>query len=111
MRGQPINPDDHSRIVMLAFGSMERGGKYWCYVAVKPGRYDAYRAALDTGQYNMQNFAADGFGEVIVSGEGSLPPQEITKQVADMFAIPVKQLFAQIDPKEAALNLVNTLKL
>lgn len=111
MTGKPVNPDQHSRIVMLAFGKMEHGGNYWCYVSVKPSRYDDYQRRLATKQYNMQNFVADGFGEVIVSGEGNLPPQDVTKKVAQMFGIPIKELFAQAEPKQAAMDKVNALKI
>lgn len=111
MTESPPNADSHSRIVMLAFGRMEHGGQYWCYVAVKPSRYEEYKAALDSKTYNMQRFADDGFGEVIVSGEGSLPPTEITKKVAAMFGIPIKQLFAQADPMQSAEEKIKSLNL
>ncbi|MDE3059777.1 MAG: hypothetical protein KGJ06_02055 [Pseudomonadota bacterium] len=105
-----IDPDDVSRIIMLAFGSMEQGGMYWCYVAVKPSRYDEFTRAMKSRQYNMQNFVGDGFGEVIVSGEGGLPPRDVTKQVAEIFGIPIKQLFASIDPMQAISRGVEAMK-
>ena len=97
-RPQVHNPDDVARIVMLAFGTMESGGPYWCYVAVKPSRYEEFKRAMESKKYNMQNYAKDGYGEVVVSGEGALPPQDVTKQVAMMFNVPIKDLFADADP-------------
>ena len=93
-----IDPDKLSRIVVLTYGQMNHGGPYWCYVAVKPSRYEAFKNAMDSKQYHMPKFEADGFGEVIVSGEGVVPPGDVTKEVAKMFNIPVRQLFAQTDP-------------
>jgi hypothetical protein len=95
---------------MLAFGQMEQGGQYWCYVAIKPSRYDAFKQAMDSKQYNMQRFAGDGYGEVIVSGEGVTPPQDITRQVANMFGIPIGQLFTVTDPKGAVSQQLKTLE-
>jgi hypothetical protein len=92
-----IEPDDISRIVMLTYGKMDHGGPYWCYVAVRPSLYPEFSQAMDSKTYNMQNFAKDGYGEVIVSGEGVMPPKEITKKVAEMFKISPKDLFADIE--------------
>lgn len=94
---KPIDSDDISRIVMLTYGKMDHGGPYWCYVAIRPSQYKAFTAAMDSKTYNMQNFANDGYGEVIVSGEGVMPSKDITKKVAEMFNIPLKQLFADIE--------------
>ena len=95
----PVTPDNLARIVMLAFGNMETGNSmYWAYVAVKPSRYEEFRQALAGRKYNIQNFVKDEFGEVVVSGVGGVPPKEVTKQVADLFGVPINQLFADIDP-------------
>ena len=93
---KPLDSDDISRIVMLTYGAMEDGGQYWCYVAVRPSKYTAFSAAMDSKQYNIQQFEKDGYGEVIVSGRGVMPPRDVTRKVAEMFNIPPKQLFADI---------------
>lgn len=92
-----IDADDISRIVMLTYGKMNHGGPYWCYVAVRPSLYPEFSKAMDSKSYNIQNFAGDGYGEVIVSGEGVMPPKEITKKVAELFKISPKDLFADIE--------------
>ena len=97
--GKQLGPDDLSRVIMLAFGKLEQGGTYWCYVAIKPSRYDDFQRVMAAKNYNIQNFVKDGFGEIVVSGEGDLPPQYITKRVADLFGVPIKSLFADVDPK------------
>jgi hypothetical protein len=97
-------PDNNARVIMLAFGKMDNGGQYWVYVAVKPSRFDEFQLAMASKKYNIQDFEHDEYGEVIVSGEGILPPQEVTKQVADIFNVPVKELFANVDPAK----LINT---
>jgi hypothetical protein len=105
-----IDPDQLSRIVMLTYGNMDHGGPYWCYVAIKPTRYDDFQAAMISKKYNMQDFDKDGFGEVIVSGEGAMPPQDVTRQVADMFKVPVKKLFQETDPKRVIFAKIEELK-
>ncbi len=91
------NPDSLSRIVMLAYGSMENGKPYWCYVAVKPTRYTEFQDAL-RADYSLYNFESDGYGEVVVSGEGVTPPQEVTARVAEIFGIELSLLFADESP-------------
>ena len=104
MNTAPENMDSLSRIVALTFGHMENGGQYWCYVAVKPSRYDEFQKAMHSKAYNIQRFPDDGYGEVIVSGEGITPPSEVTRQVANLFNIPLKEFFKDIDPKKTIID-------
>jgi hypothetical protein len=107
----PIIPDDRARLVSLTVGKMENGSPYWCYIAIKPSRYGEFTALIKAGNYNMQNFVDDGFGEVIVSGTGMTPPTDVTKQVAKMFNVPIKELMKETDGKvalEKALEKVDT---
>jgi hypothetical protein len=93
-------PDSLSRIIMLTFGTMDHGGPYWCYVAVKPSRYQAFREAMASMRYHIKQFEQDNYGEIVVSGEGDRPPSDISKQVAQMFGVSVGQLFADSQPDE-----------
>lgn len=94
----PAQPDNVSRIVMLTHGLMETSGRYWCYVAVKPSRFEEFQAAV-AGKYNIQNFDKDGYGEVVVSGEGAEPPQEVTDQVGKLFGVDPKTFFTDKNPQ------------
>lgn len=93
-----IDRDNVGRIIMLTYGKMEHGGPYWCYVAIKPSRFEEYKTAMASKQYNMQNFDLDGFGEIVVSGEGATPPQDVTQKVAALFDAPIRELFKDADP-------------
>src|SRR3954467_9828223 len=94
----PANSDGVARIIFLVRGLMEDGtGFYWCYVAVKPSRHQEFKKALDN-KYNIQNFVDDGYGEVIVSGAGDVPPGEITAQVAELFGVSAQSFFKDRDP-------------
>lgn len=86
-------PTTTSRVIMLTFGQMNHGGPYWCYVAVKPSRYDEFRQKMASMTYNMQQFDSEGYGEIVVSGEGIRPPSAISKQVAALYNIPLTVLF------------------
>ena len=99
---QTIDRDDVARVIVLARGLMEKGGFYWCYVAVKPSRYEEFKGK-STQKYNIQNFVKDGYGEVIVSGSGREPPKEVSEKVAEMFDVPVDSLFTDSNP-EATIN-------
>lgn len=105
-RTHALDPDQVSRVIMLAFGAMEQGGQYWCYVAVKPSRYEECKRLLSSRQYNIQHFVDDGFGEIIVSGAGGLPPREVVKQVALLYDIPIRQMFDQVEPLVAITNKI-----
>ncbi|NBX04408.1 MAG: hypothetical protein EBR02_10205 [Alphaproteobacteria bacterium] len=94
----PVNQDNVARVIVLVRGMMENGkGFYWCYVAVKPSLYEQFKAVTGN-KYNIQNFVADGYGEVIVSGSGRDAPKEVTEKVAEMFGVAVGSLFTDSNP-------------
>ena len=92
------NPDNLSRVIMLLYGKMDHGGPFWCYVAVKPSMFEAFKAAETSG--NIDLYAFDQFGEVIVSAEGQTPPEEVTLKVAEMYGADASTFFQPIDPME-----------
>ena len=90
------NPDNLSRVIMLLYGKMDHGGPFWCYVAVKPSQFEAFKAAEASGSIDLYNF--EPFGEVIVSAEGQTPPEEVTLKVAEMYGADASTFFQPIDP-------------
>ena len=102
------DPDNISRIIMLVYGKMEHGGPFWCYVAVKPSQYDAFKAAESNGTLDLYNF--DQYGEIIVSAEGETPPDEVTIKVAEMYNTDPGTFFQPVDPKQVIQDRINELK-
>jgi hypothetical protein len=94
-----INADDVTRIIMLIYGKLEDGNPFWCYVAVKPSQFEAFKAAEAAGTINLYEFAP--YGEVIVSAPGQTPPAEVTRQVAEMYGADPSTFFQPIDPLAA----------
>lgn len=94
--GADVEADNVSRIIMLLYGQMEHGGPFWCYVAVKPSQFEAFKIAEKAGTINLYEF--DTYGEVIVSAEGSTPPEEVTLKVAEMYGADASTFFQPIDP-------------
>lgn len=92
----PYDPDKLSRVIMLLYGRMDHGGPFWCYVAVKPSKFEAFKAAEKAGTVDLYNF--DDFGEVIVSAEGQTPPDEVTLKVAEIYGADASTFFQPIDP-------------
>ncbi|MES2983558.1 MAG: hypothetical protein V4735_00010 [Pseudomonadota bacterium] len=88
--------DALSRVIMLLYGQMDHGGPFWCYVAVKPSQFDAFKAAEAGGAIDLYNFEA--YGEVIVSAEGKTPPEDVTLKVAEMYGADASTFFQPIDP-------------
>jgi hypothetical protein len=93
-----MDPDTLSRIIVLLFGRMDHGGPFWCYVAVKPSRYEAFQNEERAGTIDLYNF--ESFGEVVVSAEGERPPRSVTEQVAEMYGADPDSFFQPIDPME-----------
>lgn len=89
-------PDNVSRVIMLLYGKMEHGGPFWCYVAVKPSQFEAFKAAEAEGSIDLYNF--EPYGEVIVSAEGETPPEDVTLKVAEMYGADASTFFQPIDP-------------
>ncbi len=102
------DPDSISRIIMLVYGTMEHGGPFWCYVAVKPSMYDRFKDAEAKGTLDLYNF--DEYGEIIVSAEGETPPDEVTVKVAEMYNTDPAKFFQPVDPKQAIAEKIAELK-
>ena len=88
--------DALSRVIMLLYGKMDHGGPFWCYVAVKPSKFEDFKAAETAGALDLYNF--EPFGEVIVSAEGQTPPEDVTLKVAEMYGADASTFFQPIDP-------------
>lgn len=99
-----VAKDSASRLVTLVRGIMEQGGFYWCYVAIKPDLITKFQQAVKN-KYNIQNFAKDAYGEVVVSGRGKEPPADVTKKVEEMFGV----TFEQIEEGNAEVTIAKIL--
>jgi hypothetical protein len=88
--------DALTRTIVLIYGLLEDGGPFWLYAAVKPSKYQAFMAAQKNGELNVYEFAP--FGEIIISGKGKNPPDEVTLKVAEMYQTDPATLFV---PQEA----------
>ena len=90
--------DELTRIIVLVYGMLENKSPCWVYVAVKPSKYQGFLTAQKEGKLDLYQF--DPFGEIIVSGEGKQPPDEITLKVAEMYQTDPTTLFQPIDIEE-----------
>lgn len=104
----PYEPDQISRIIMLIYGKLENGNPFWCYCAVKPSRYEQFKADEAAGKIDLYHF--DPYGEVVVSGEGETPPQEVTEKVAEMYNADASTFFQPIDPQQEIAEKIEQLK-
>jgi hypothetical protein len=96
MSDDKYDADKLSRVIMLLYGKMDHGGPFWCYVAIKPSQFEAFKAVEKSGAIDLYNF--DAFGEVIVSAEGATPPEEVTLKVAEMYGADASTFFQPMDP-------------
>ncbi|MDE3059775.1 MAG: hypothetical protein KGJ06_02045 [Pseudomonadota bacterium] len=75
--------DALTRIIVLIYGMLESGSPFWLFAAVKPNQYQPFLAAQKDGSIDLYHF--EKYGEIIVSGEGKSPPDEVTLKVAQMY--------------------------
>ena len=45
--------DTLSRVIMLLYGKMDHGGPFWCYVAIKPSMFEAFKSAEKDGSIDL----------------------------------------------------------
>lgn len=72
-----------TRTIVLIYGLLPDGEPFWIYAAVKPSKYQTFLAAQKDGSLNLYEF--DSYGEIIISGKGKTPPDEVTLKVAEMY--------------------------
>jgi hypothetical protein len=83
MTEEKPNTEDQTRIIVLLYGMLDNGNPFWVFVAVKPSKYQLFQTTHKEGRVDLHNFGP--FGEIIVSGEGKAPPEDITLKVAEMY--------------------------
>ncbi len=99
MTEKPGSNIDLTRTIILVYGLLENGNHFWVFVAVKPSKYQDFLTAQKDGSLNLYQFAP--FGEIIVSGVGKSPPDEITIKVAEMYQTDPEKLKEQISAEES----------
>ena len=83
--------DALTRTIVLMYGLLDNGEPYWIYAAVKPSKYPSFIAAQKDGALDVYDFKP--YGEIIVSGKGKAPPDEVTLKVAEMYQTEPDKLF------------------
>lgn len=91
--------DALTRTIVLMYGLLENGEQYWIYASVKPSKYQTFLAAQKAGTLNVHDFAP--YGEIIVSGTGKAPPDEVTLKVAEMYQTDPGKLMPQAEEETA----------
>lgn len=85
---------DLTRTIVLVYGLLEDGNPCWVFVAVRPSAYQDFINAQKNGSLNLYQFSP--FGEIIVSGVGKSPPDDITIKVAEMYQTDPEKLKARL---------------
>jgi hypothetical protein len=75
--------DDKNRTIVLIYGILGDGQPFWLFAAVKPSQYKTFQETYREGKLDIHKF--DGFGEIIVCGEGKNPPDSVVIKVAEMY--------------------------
>lgn len=92
-----LSPDNIARSVVMVFGKLADGKPFWCFVTVKPSMRPAFNEKLKAKTLDLARYVEEGLGEIVVYGETPVPPREILIDVAAMFNVPIRQLFADFD--------------
>jgi hypothetical protein len=75
--------NDLTRIIVLIYGMLDSGKPFWTFAAIKPSKYQEFQQAQKDGKVDLYHFTP--FGEIIVSGEGKAPPDDVTLKVAELY--------------------------
>jgi|GEM_PF-1698154 len=106
---EPNPLEDLKRTIVLVYGLLANGNPFWAFAAVKTNRYQLFLADQKEGKIDLSEF--DSYGEIVISGEGKSPPDDITLKVAEMyqndpitFAKNVQEDISDMLPKLGELN-------
>lgn len=89
------NNTDLTRTIVLVYGMLENGNPFWVFVAVKSSKYPNFLKAQKDGTLNLYQFT--DYGEIIVSGVGTSPPEDVTIKVAEMYQTDPNKFKEQVD--------------
>lgn len=105
-----LSPDNIARMITLLFGKQADGQPFWCIVSVKPSHLKEVQEKAQNKTLKIENYMADGYGEIVVSGEGVMPPREVLKQVSAMFNTPIRDMFGTYDMDDVVAKEIALLK-
>lgn len=80
---QPDPLEDLKRTIVLLYGMMDSGAPFWVFAAIRPSKYQEFISAHKEGKVDLEKFGV--YGELIISGEGKSPPDEVILKVAEMY--------------------------
>ena len=98
---QPDPLEDLKRTIVLLYGIMDNGKPFWVFAAIRPSKYQNFLTVQKEGAIDLEKF--EQYGELIISGEGKSPPDEVILKVAEMYQTDVSSFLeaAHEDPKAA----------
>lgn len=96
---QPDPLEDLKRTIVLLYGILDKGGPFWVFAAIRPSKYQQFLTTQKEGGLDLEKF--EYYGELIVSGEGKSPPDDVILKVAEMY---------QTDPAALAKNVEEDVK-
>ncbi|MEJ0010603.1 MAG: hypothetical protein WDN72_08990 [Alphaproteobacteria bacterium] len=95
-RGGKYDPDKLSRIIMLIYGRMDHGGPFWCYAAIKPSKFEAFKKAEEAGAIDLYKF--DEFGRSSSPPRARRRRRTSPRKVAEMYGADPATFSRPIDP-------------
>lgn len=105
-----VTPDQVARMVMLVYGTMSDNNPFWCFVAVKPSQHKRLQEKVANKTLDLRTYVEDGFGEIIVSGEGVIPPNDVIKKISASFGVPIRDLFREYDMDDVIAKEIERVK-
>lgn len=105
-----LSPDNVARAVTMVFGKSGAGTPFWSFITVKPSALETVKQRVQNKSLNLLTYAEDGFGEIIVTGDGVMPPKDVLKMVSQMFNVPLRQMFNTFDMDAVVQKEIQSLK-
>jgi serine/threonine protein kinase len=86
--------EDPKRAIALMYWKLDTGEPFWVFVAVRSEQYKNFHKAYQSNNVNLHFFAP--YGEIIVSGHGKSPPDEVVRKVAEMYQTTPEKLMSSL---------------
>lgn len=91
----PESLEDLKRTIVLLYGMMANGNPCWIFTAIRPSKYQQFQTAYKEQKIDLNNFSE--YGELIISGNGKSPPDDVILKVAEMYQTTPEELAKAID--------------
>jgi transcriptional regulator with XRE-family HTH domain len=95
MEGMGSLDRDLKRKIVLVLGMLKNGNRSWLFAAIRPEMYSLFLTRYKADELYIHHL--ESLGEILLSGEGEMPPDDVTRKVAAMYNTTPDEFVSYID--------------